>query len=178
RNGTFDRGIELAVRAVLASPKFLVRVERDPESVAPGAAYRVGDLELASRLSFFLWSSIPDEALLTLAERHRLQDPAVMDQQVRRLLADPRADALVSNFAGQWLYLRNVRTTTPDKNEFPDFDDNLRLAFQREPELFFASIIRQNRSVRKLLTADYAFVNERLARPYGIPNIYGSHFRR
>ncbi|MEP7308547.1 MAG: DUF1592 domain-containing protein [Acidobacteriota bacterium] len=178
RNGTFDRGIELAVRAVLASPKFLVRVERDPESVAPGAVYQVGDLELASRLSFFLWSSIPDEELLALAERHKLQDPAVVEQQVRRMLADPRAEALVSNFAGQWLYLRNVRTTTPDKNEFPDFDDNLRLAFQRETELLFGSIIREDRNVMDLLTADYTFVNERLARHYGIPNIYGSHFRR
>jgi mono/diheme cytochrome c family protein len=178
RNGPFDRGIELAVRAVLTSPKFLVRVERDPESVAPGAVYRVGDLELASRLSFFLWSSFPDEELLTLAERHRLQDPAVVEQQVRRMLADPRAEALVSNFAGQWLYLRNVRTTTPDKNEFPDFDDNLRLAFLRETELFFGSIIGEDRNVLELLTADYTFVNERLARHYGIPNIYGSHFRR
>jgi hypothetical protein len=178
RSGSFDKGIELAVRAVLASPKFLVRVERDPASVAPGAVYRIGDLELASRLSFFLWSSIPDEDLLALAEQHRLKDPAVLSQQVRRMLADPRAESLVTNFAGQWLYLRNVRTTTPDKNEFPDFDDNLRQAFQRETELFFGSIIHEDRNVLELLTADYTFVNERLARHYGIPNIYGSHFRR
>jgi hypothetical protein len=178
RGGDFDRGIELAVRGILASPKFLVRVERDPEGIAPGSIYPIGDLDLASRLSFFLWSSIPDDELLTIAEQGGLRDPAVLDQQVRRMLADPRADALVTNFAGQWLYLRNVRTATPDKNEFPDFDDNLRQAFQRETELFVNSIMREDRSVLDLLTADYTFVNERLARHYGIPGIYGSHFRR
>jgi mono/diheme cytochrome c family protein len=178
REGGFERGIELAVRGILASPKFLVRVERDPVSVAPGAIYPIGDFDLASRLSFFLWSSIPDDELLTIAEQGRLKEPAVLDRQVRRLLADPRAEALVTNFAGQWLYLRNVRTATPDKNEFPDFDDNLRQAFQRETELFVGSIVREDRSVLDLLTADYTFVNERLARHYGMTGIYGSHFRR
>jgi mono/diheme cytochrome c family protein len=178
RDGGFDRGIELAVRGILASPKFLVRVERDPESVAPGSVYPVADLDLASRLSFFLWSSIPDDELLTIAKQGRLKDPAVLDRQVRRMLADPRAEALVANFAGQWLYLRNVRTATPDKNEFPDFDDNLRQGFQRETELFVGSIMREDRSVLDLLTADFTYVNERLARHYGMTGIYGSHFRR
>jgi len=176
--GDFEKGIQLAVRGVLASPKFLMRAERDPENVRPGDNYRVSDLELASRLSFFLWSSIPDDELLELAGRGRLSDPATYGSQVRRMLADPRARALVANFAGQWLYLRNVRTSTPDKNEFPDFDDNLRLAFLRETELLFQSIVREDRNVVDLLTADYMFVNERLARHYGIPNVYGSHFRR
>jgi hypothetical protein len=176
--GSFDQGVEMAVRAVLASPRFLMRVEQDPKGIAPKTNYAVDDDELASRLSFFLWSSIPDEELLTLAEQHKLTQPAVLDRQVRRMLADPRAESLVSNFAGQWLYLRNVRSTTPDKNDFPDFDDNLRQSFQRETELFFDSIIREDRSVLDLLTADYTFVNERLARHYGIPNVYGSQFRR
>jgi hypothetical protein len=178
RKESFDKGIELAVRAVLASPKFLFRVERDPAGLAAGAVYRVSDLDLASRLSFFLWSSIPDDELLKAAESGTLHNRPELERQVRRMLADPRADALVSNFAGQWLYLRNVRGTTPDKNEFPDFDDNLRQAFQRETELFFASIVREDRDVLDLLTADYTFVNERLARHYGLPNIYGSQFRR
>jgi hypothetical protein len=178
RTGSFDKGVELAIRGVLASPKFLVRVERDPAGAAPGAPYRISDLELASRLSFFLWSSIPDDELLTLAEQGKLKDRAVIDGQVRRMLADPRADALVTNFAGQWLYLRNVQAATPDKNAFPDFDDNLRQAFLTETDLFFRSIMREDRSVLELLNADYTFVNERLARHYGIPNIYGSHFRR
>jgi hypothetical protein len=177
-DGSFDRGIELAIRGTLASPKFLIRVERDPVGVASGAVYPIGDFELASRLSFFLWSSIPDDELLEVAERGTLKNPGVLDRQVRRMLADPRAEALVTNFAGQWLYLRNVRATTPDKNEFPDFDDNLRQAFQRETELFVDSIMREDRSVLDLLTADYTFVNERLARHYGMPGIYGSHFRR
>ncbi|HUK36240.1 MAG TPA: DUF1592 domain-containing protein, partial [Vicinamibacterales bacterium] len=176
--GRFEGGIEMAIRGILASPKFLVRVEQDPPSVASGAAYHVSDLELASRLSFFLWSSIPDDELLKVAETGHLSDPAVLHAQVRRMLADSRSDALVSNFAGQWLYLRNVRGAEPDKNEFPDFDDNLRQSFQRETELFFDSIMREDRSVLDLLTADYTFVNERLARHYGIPGVYGSHFRR
>ncbi len=174
----FDKGIELAIRGILASPKFLVRVEQDPANAAPGVPYRVSDVELASRLSFFLWSSIPDEQLLGVAEAGKLKDRAVLHAEVRRMLADPRADALVTNFAGQWLYLRNVRGMAPDKNEFPDFDDNLRQAFQRETELFFQSIVREDRSVIDLLTADYTFVNERLARHYGMPNVYGSQFRR
>ena len=178
KDATFDAGIERALRGILASPKFLIRVERDPEDLPPGAVYRLADLDLASRLSFFLWSSIPDDDLLAAAEAGELSHAGTLEREVRRMLADPRADALVSNFAGQWLYLRNVRTTTPDKNEFPDFDDNLRQAFLRETELFVGSIMREDRSVLDLLTADYTFVNERLARHYGIPNVYGSHFRR
>ena len=178
REAGFERGIELAVRAVLVSPQFLFRVERDPAGVAPGSPYRIGDLELASRLSFFLWSSIPDDELLDVAARGQLRNDAVLDAQVRRLLADKRAQALVDNFAGQWLQIRNIRGTTPDKNDFPDFDDNLRQAFERELDLFFDSIIREDRSVLELPTADYTFVNERLAKHYRIPNVYGSDFRR
>ena len=178
REAGFERGIELAVRAVLVSPQFLFRVERDPAGVAPGSPYRIGDLELASRLSFFLWSSIPDDELLDVAARGQLRNDAVLDAQVRRLLADKRAQALVDNFAGQWLQIRNIRGTTPDKNDFPDFDDNLRQAFERELDLFFDSIIREDRSVLELLTADYTFVNERLAKHYRIPNVYGPDFRR
>ena len=140
--------------------------------------YRLGDLELASRLSFFLWSSIPDDQLLTTAVQGKLKDPVVLEQEVRRMLADPRARALVDNFAGQWLFLRNLKSHVPDNKEFPNFDDNLRQAFRRETELLFESIMREDRSVLDLLTADYTFVNERLARHYGIPNVYGSRFRR
>ena len=178
RDGTFDRGIELATRAVLVSPKFVFRIERDPAGVTPGSAYRISDLDLASRLSFFLWSSIPDEELLDLAARGQLAKPPVLDAQVRRMLADPRARALVDNFAGQWLQIRNLRNTTPDKNDFPDFDDNLRQAFERELDLFVASVITEDRSVLDLMTADYTFLNERLAKHYRIPNIYGPDFRR
>ena len=178
REGGFDAGIELALRAMLASPKFVFRAERDPAGAAPGTTYAISDLELASRLSFFLWSSIPDDELLAVAAEGRLGAPDVLDTQVRRMLADPRADALVTNFAGQWLQLRNLRTAEPDKNLFPDFDDNLRQALGREAELFFGSIIREDRRVVDLLTGDYTFVNERLARHYGMPNVYGSHFRR
>ncbi len=178
REGAFDRGIELATRAVLVSPKFVFRVERDPAGVTPGSAYRISDVDLASRLSFFLWSSIPDEELLNAASRGQLGKPAVLDAQIRRMLADPRARALVDNFAGQWLHIRNLRGTTPDKNDFPDFDDNLRQAFERELELFVSSVIAEDRSALDLMTADYTFVNERLAKHYGIPNIYGPHFRR
>jgi mono/diheme cytochrome c family protein len=178
REGAFDRGIELATRAVLVSPKFVFRVERDPAGVTAGSAYRISDLDLASRLSFFLWSSIPDEELLDAASRGQLGKPAVLDAQIRRMLADPRARALVDNFAGQWLHIRNLRGTTPDKNDFPDFDDNLRQAFERELELFVSSVIAEDRSALDLMTADYTFVNERLAKHYGIPNIYGPHFRR
>ena len=178
REGTFDRGIELATRAVLVSPKFVFRVERDPAGATPGSAYRISDLELASRLSFFLWSSIPDDELLDVASRGQLGKPAVLDTQIRRMLADPRARALVDNFAGQWLQIRNLRNTTPDKNDFPDFDDNLRQAFERELELFVGSIMAEDRGALDLMTADYTFVNERLAKHYGIPNIYGPHFRK
>jgi mono/diheme cytochrome c family protein len=178
RDGSFDRGIELATRAVLVSPKFVFRVERDATTATPGAAYRISDLDLASRLSFFLWSSIPDDELLEVASRGQLSKASVLDAQVRRMLADPRAQALVDNFAGQWLQIRNLRSTTPDKNDFPDFDDNLRQAFERELELFVGSVINEDRGVLDLMTADYTFVNERLARHYRIPRIYGPHFRR
>jgi mono/diheme cytochrome c family protein len=176
--GGFETGIEMAVRAVLASPEFLFRIERDPAGLAPNSVYRVGDVELASRLSFFLWSSIPDDALIDLASRGKLSEPAVLEQQVRRMLADPRSETLVTNFADQWLYLRNLRAANPDPRLFPDFDDNLRQAFRRETELFFESVKNDDRSILDLLRADYTFVNERLAKHYGIPNVYGSHFRR
>ena len=174
----FDQGIQLALERLLASPEFLFRIERDPQEVAPHTAYRVSSLELASRLSFFLWSSIPDDELLEVASRGALQDPAVLEHQVRRMLADPRAEALVTNFAGQWLRLRNVPGTNPNTRLFMDFDETLRRAFRRETELFFGSIMREDRNVLDLLDADYTFVNERLARHYGIPNVYGSRFRR
>ena len=174
----FERGIELALRAILVSPKFVFRVERDPAGITAGSAYRVSDTELASRLSFFLWSSIPDDALLDAAAAGRLRRPAELERQVRRMLADRRADALVQNFGGQWLHVRNVKSTTPDKNLFPDFDDNLRQAFARELELFVGSIMREDRNVLDLLTADHTFVNERLARHYGIRHVYGPRFRR
>jgi mono/diheme cytochrome c family protein len=174
----FDAGIQQAVAFVLVNPQFLFRSETDPANTAPGTAYRVSDLELASRLSFFLWSSIPDEQLLALATQGKLKDPAVLDQQVRRMLADSRSDALVSNFLGQWLYLRNLKGASPDSQVFPDFDDNLREALQRETEMFFTSVMREDRPVNEMVTADYTFVNERLARHYGIPNVYGNQFRR
>ena len=177
-SGTFDAGIEMALRRILVSPDFIFRMERAPATIRAGAAYRISDLELASRLSFFLWSTIPDDELLDLAARGQLQQPAVLEQQVRRMLADTRARELVSNFTGQWLYLRNIRLVTPDPLVFPDFDENLRLAFEREASLFLESQVRDDRPVADLLTADYTFVNERLARHYGMPNVYGSHFRR
>jgi hypothetical protein len=176
--GSFDGGIEMALRRILASPEFVFRYEREPPNVKPGVAYRVSDVELASRLSFFLWSSIPDDELLTLAIEGKLKDPAVLGAQVRRMLADPRSTEFVSNFAGQWLHLRNLQSITPDPEEFPGFDDNLRQAFRGETELLFESIIREDRSVLDLLAADYTFVNERLAKHYGIPDVYGSQFRR
>jgi mono/diheme cytochrome c family protein len=178
QNADFDRGIEMALRRLLADPQFLYRRETEPAAVATGTPYRISDLELASRLSFFLWSSIPDDELLTLASKGRLNEPAVLERQVKRMLADARSEALVVNVAGQWLNLRGLQTQAPVVMAFPDFDDNLRQAFRRETELFFASIVREDRSVLDLLTADYTFVNERLARHYGIPNVYGSQFRR
>ena len=174
--GGFEMGIERTLERVLVSPAFLFRVEHDP--VGPAAVGPVTDVELASRLSFFLWSSIPDDQLLDLAVRGKLKEAGVLDQQVRRMLADPRSASMVNNFAAQWLYLRNVAATRPDPRLFPDFDEGLRQAFVRETELFFESILRDDRSVIELLTADYTFVNERLARHYGIANVYGSHFRR
>ena len=176
--GDFDAGIEMALRRLLVSPEFLFRIERDPEGAAPNAAYRISDPELASRLSFFLWSSIPDDELIEVAADGALRDPGVLERQVRRMLADPRAEALVTNFAAQWLYLRNLPAVSPDFIVFPDFDETLRRALREETELFFDSIIREDRSVLDLLTADYTFLNERLAKHYGVPNVYGSHFRR
>jgi hypothetical protein len=178
QTGTFDGGIDMALRRVLASPKFLMRVEPDPAGVAPGTAYQIPDLALASRLSFFLWSSIPDDELLAVASKGELKKPAVLDRQVRRMLADPKAEALVSNFAGQYLYLRNLRNKVPNSFQFPDFDDDLRRAMVREVELFFRSVMDEDRNVLDLMTADYTFVNERLAKHYGMPDIYGSQFRR
>src|SRR5687767_286793 len=179
RGGTFDAGIRAGVARILASPLFLYRIERDPAGLRPGTARQVSDVELASRLSFFLWSSIPDDTLMNLATSGRLRAPGVLAAEVRRLIADKRADALVSNFAGQWLQLRNLEAKVrPDILAFPDFDDNVRDAFRRETELLFAHILRENRSVLELLSADYTFVNERLARHYGIPGVYGSRFRR
>ena len=178
REGGFDAGVEMALRWLLASPEFVLRVERDPAGVAAGESYAVSDLELASRLSFFLWSSIPDDELLDLAEAGRLRAPAVLEAQVRRMLADERSRALVTSFASQWLYLRNVPAVVPDEDRFPDVGEGLRQAMRRETELFVESVFREDRSVVDLLTADYTFVNERLARHYGMPGVYGSHFRR
>src|SRR5262249_3654380 len=174
----FDAGIQAALSAVLVSPEFLFRLERDPAGIPPRTPYRISDLELASRLSFFLWSSIPDESLLDAAAAGTLHQPAALERQVRRMLADRRSAALVNNFAAQWLRLRNVDAVTPDMRLFPDFDDNLRQAFRRETELFFESILREDRSALDLLSANYTFLNERLAKHYGIPNVYGSRFRR
>ncbi len=176
--GDFEAGIRLALERLLVSPSFLFRAEPDPANVAPGTAYRVSDIELASRLSFFLWSSIPDDELLDVAARGRLKDPKIAEQQVRRMLRDPKATALVKNFGGQWLLLRNIRLVTPDADMFPEFDDKLREGFQRETELFLESQFRDDRGVLELLSANYTFLNERLAKIYGIPNVYGSHFRR
>ena len=174
----FEPSIEMGLRAVLVSPEFLFRVEQDPSGVAPKAVYRISNLELASRLSFFLWSSIPDEELLTAAVRGDLHQPAVLQKQVKRMLADERSRMLVTNFADQWLYLRNLASITPDMRAFPDFDDNLRKSFRKETHLFFESVMREDRSVLDLLRADYSFLNERLAKHYGVPNVYGSRFRK
>ena len=176
--GDFDAGIERALSAVLVSPEFLFRVELDPDRVAAGAAYRISDLELASRLSFFLWSSLPDEELLDAAIRGTLSRPDELERQARRMLADPRSYNLASNFAGQWLGLRNLESVDPNVRLYPDFDDNLRQAFRQETELFVDSVLREDRSVRDLIKADYTFLNERLAKHYGIPHVYGSRFRR
>jgi hypothetical protein len=178
KGATFDAGIETALAFMLVSPQFLFRFEREPENVAPGAIYRISDIELASRLSFFIWSSIPDDQLIELAVKGTLKNPVVLEQQVRRMLADPRARALGSNFASQWLYLRNLKSQVPDPDVFPDFDDNLRQGLQRETEMLFESVVLEDRSALDLLRADYTFVNERLARHYGIPNVYGNQFRR
>ena len=177
-DGNFDAGIGRALSAVLINPEFLFRVEMDPEKAPAGGAYRVSDLELASRLSFFLWSSVPDDALLDAAIRGELRRPDVLERHVRRMLADPRSSNLASNFAGQWLRVRNLTSVDPNVRLYPDFDDNLRQAFRTETELFVDSVVREDRSVLDLLKADYTFLNERLAKHYGIPNVYGSRFRR
>jgi mono/diheme cytochrome c family protein len=178
READFDAGIEAALSAILVSREFLFRVERDPPGVAPRTAYRIGELELASRLSFFLWSSIPDDELLDLAARGELRKPGVLAAQARRMLADPRSRALVTNFAGQWLHLRNLDSITPDGRIFPDFDDNLRQAMRRETELLFEEVVREDRGALGLLKSDHTFLNERLAKHYGIPHVYGPRFRR
>jgi mono/diheme cytochrome c family protein len=177
-DGGLTGGVEAALRRILVSPDFLFRTEQDPPGAKPGRAYAVSDLELASRLSFFLWSSLPDDQLLEAAARGELRRPSVLERQVRRLLADPRSNALVANFTGQWLWVRNIRLHQPDPIMFPEFDENLRQALERELQLFLTSQIRDDRGVPELLTADYTFVNERLARHYGIPKVYGNHFRR
>jgi len=176
--GSFDAGIQFGLRRILASPSFVFRIEADPDEFAPGEAHPVSDVELATRLSFFLWSSLPDERLIDLATAGRLHEPEMLRSEVLRLLGDPRADALGENFAAQWLHLRNLDTIRPNTDYYPDFDNNLRQAFKREAELFFMSVVRENRPLLDLLTADYTFVDERLARHYGIPGVYGSHFRR
>jgi len=178
QEGDFDHGMEKALRALLVSPDFLFRVEHDPKGAAPGTVYRISDLELASRLSFFLWSSLPDDRLLSLAEQGKLHEPATLDAQVSRMLADPRSDALVSNFAGQWLSLRNLAVAKPDPDLFPEYDDSLSRSFLEETELFFTHLLREDRSVLELLDANYSFLNQRLAEHYRVPNIYGSQFRQ
>ncbi len=177
-DGGFEVGIQNALRALLASPEFLFRIERDPDGLPPGTPYRVSDLELASRVSFFLWSSLPDDQLLDVAAAGQLSNPAMLATQVRRMLADPRAKTLTTNFASQWLHLRNLDAVRPDARRFPDFDDNLRQGFRQETQRLFQSIVDEDGSVLDLLTADYTFLNERVAKHYGIPNIYGDHFRR
>ena len=178
QDGGFERGIQEALARLLVSPRFLFRLERDPEGIAAGSAYAIGELDLASRLSFFLWSSIPDDELLEAAGAGTLRDPDVLEAQVRRMLADPRAAALARNFGGQWLHIRNLRAVDPDASAYPDFDDNLREAFERETDLFLESQMRDDRPLEELLTARYTFLNERLARFYGVPHVYGAHFRR
>ncbi|NBQ57928.1 MAG: DUF1592 domain-containing protein, partial [Opitutaceae bacterium] len=174
----FEAGIESALAAILVAPQFLIRVESDPAGLAPGAVYSISEQEFASRLSFFLWSSLPDDVLLEAAERGDLRRPAVLEQQVRRMLADPRARNLATNFAAQWLHLRGLESVAPDVRRFIDFDDNLRHSMRRETELFFENIMTADRPVTELISADYSFLDERLAKHYGVPHLYGSHFRR
>ena len=176
--GKFDDGIEAVLQRVLADPEFVYRLEPEPAGLAPGKAYAISDLALASRLSFFLWSSVPDDQLIDLAAQGKLKNPAVLEQQVKRMLADPKSDALVNNFTGQWLNVRSLAVSSPEVNLFPDFDDNLRAAFEKEIELFFGSVVHEDRSILDLLDANYTYVNERLAKHYGIPNVYGPQFRR
>lgn len=178
REGTFENGVEMALRAMLVSPEFLFRIERDPAGLASGSVYRVNDYELASRLSFFLWSSIPDDELLNLAKQGKLSEPAVLSGQVNRMLDDDRSKSLESNFAGQWLYLRNLAQVKPDPDDFPEFDFSLRQSFERETELLFSEVLRSDRPVTDLLDSNFTFINQRLAEHYGISNVYGSQFRR
>ncbi len=178
KDGGFEHGIEMALSAALVSPNFLFRIERDPANAAAGSVYKVNDFELASRLSFFLWSSIPDDELLTVAERGKLKDTKAFEQQVARMLDDPKSKAFVSNFCGQWLLLRNIDQIKPDVEQYPAFDESLRRAFRQETESLFNYILRQKRPVTEILDANYTFVNERLAEFYGIPGVSGSRFRR
>ncbi|HWA22464.1 MAG TPA: DUF1592 domain-containing protein, partial [Caulobacterales bacterium] len=178
RDGDFMAGLQVGLARILSSPNFLFRLEEDPARVKPGAAYRVSDLELASRLSFFLWSSIPDATLTNLAVKGRLHQPAVLDQQVRRMIADPKSEALIDNFVGQWLLLRDIRDAEPEQSQFPDFDEALRAAYEQETKLFIYNQLTRNQGVVDLLSARYTFLNERLANYYGIPGVYGSRFRR
>jgi hypothetical protein len=176
--GSFEQGIELALQGLLVMPQFLFRVEKSPANVAPGQNYRISDIELASRLSFFLWSTIPDDELLALAAAGTLSDPDTLRKQVGRMIQDSRSRALVENFAGQWLYLRNVKTVHPNQDIFSDFDENLRRAFQQETNLFLAYLIREDYSVLDLLRADFSFLNERLATHYGVPGVHGQRYRK
>jgi|SRR5579871_800575 len=176
--GSFDHGVELALQAVLMDPDFIFRKEAEPENMPAGQKYRITDVELANRLSFFLWSSVPDDELMNLAVQNKLHLPGVLEQQTRRMLSDPKSEQFVTNFAGQWFNIRGLEATAPVTQAFPDFDDNLRNAFQKEADLFFGSIVQEDRSLIDLLNANYTFVNERLAKHYGIPNVYGSEFRR
>jgi len=176
--GTFDYGIESAIQRILADPEFIYRSEIEPGDLAGGKLYQISDLELASRLSFFLWSSVPDEELVQVASSGRLRNEQVLEEQVKRMIADPRSSAFVENFVGQWLNVRGMAASEPVVELFPDFDSTLRDAFEREVEMFVASIIQEDRSVVDLLDADYTFLNERLAKHYGIPNVYGTQFRR
>ena len=176
--GGFETGIQFALERLLVSPDFLFRIEQDPRDAEPGSMYSITDTELASRLSFFLWSSLPDDELLDLVERGELRNPGVLEAQVKRMMSDSRSSGFIENFVGQWLYLRNLSGIYPDPASFPEFDENLREAFQRETELFIDDQIRSDRSLRELLSADYTYVNERLAEHYGIPKIYGSRYRK
>jgi hypothetical protein len=177
-SGGFEGGVRAALEAILASPYFIFRLERSPAATTPGGTYRVADIDLASRLSFFLWGAPPDNELLTLASRGELSKPAVLEKQARRLLADPRAEALATRFAHQWLRLQDVDKVRPDPNYYPNFDENLAAAMRRETELFFYNLVRDDGSLLDLYRANYTYVNERLARHYGFPAVVGSHFRR
>jgi hypothetical protein len=177
-DGNFDSGIRTAIQAIVANPQFVFRFERTPANVAPGSTYRISDLELASRLSFFLWSAPPDDQLITLASQEKLKDPTVLEQQVRRMVSDPRSAAMSQNFAGQWLRLQNLKDLQPDDYQFPDYDKNLFDSMKRETEVFFDSLMREDHSAMDILTANYTYVDERLAKHYGIPNVTGPRFRK